>query len=70
MAVQKSKKTRSKRDSRRNENSKLKKSTISIDKETKESHIRHQMTKNGFYKGFKIIEKKQKEKNKEDKKTI
>jgi large subunit ribosomal protein L32 len=55
MAVQKSKKSRSKRDKRRNSNTIFKIPTLSIDKETGETHIRHFMTKTGFYKGKQVI---------------
>ncbi|WP_343187612.1 50S ribosomal protein L32 [Buchnera aphidicola (Periphyllus koelreuteriae)] len=56
MAVQKSKPTRSKRGMRRSHDSLKKKlNLISIDKKTKETHIRHHMTKKGYYKGKKII---------------
>ncbi|NIH41101.1 MAG: 50S ribosomal protein L32 [Buchnera aphidicola (Periphyllus aceris)] len=56
MAVQKSKPTRSKRGMRRMHDS-LNKSLqlLSIDQNTKEIHIRHNVTKKGFYKGKKII---------------
>ncbi|CAL4321717.1 50S ribosomal protein L32 [Buchnera aphidicola (Periphyllus testudinaceus)] len=56
MAVQKSKPTRSKRGMRRSHDS-LNKfiNLISIDPKSKEKHIRHHMTKKGYYKGQKII---------------
>ncbi len=60
MAVQKSKKSRSKRDKRRKANTWFVQNSISIDKETGESHIRHHVTKNGYYKGIKVITKKEK----------
>ena len=50
MAVQKSKVTRSRRGQRRSHDS-LKASTLSIDPVSGEKHTRHQMTKDGFYKG-------------------
>ena len=50
MAVQKSKKTRSRIGMRRSHDS-LKSSTLSTDPVSGESHLRHQMTKDGFYKG-------------------
>ena len=50
MAVQKSKVTRSRRGQRRSHDS-LKASTLSIDPVSGEKHSRHQMTKDGFYKG-------------------
>ena len=50
MAVQKSKVTRSRRGQRRSHDS-LKKKTLCIDPVSAEKHLRHQMTKDGFYKG-------------------
>ena len=50
MAVQKSKVTRSRRGQRRSHDS-LKSKTFSVDPVTGEKHLRHQMTKDGFYKG-------------------
>ena len=50
MAVQKSKKTISKIGMRRSHDG-LKKLSISIDQTSGEKHLRHQMTKDGFYKG-------------------
>lgn len=50
MAVQKSKKTRSRIGMRRSHDS-LKGSTLSTDPVSGERHLRHQMTKDGFYKG-------------------
>ena len=50
MAVQKSKKTRSRIGMRRSHDS-LKSSTLSTDPVSGERHLRHQMTKDGFYKG-------------------
>ncbi|WP_343192433.1 50S ribosomal protein L32 [Buchnera aphidicola (Taiwanaphis decaspermi)] len=54
MAVQKKKPTRSKRGMRRSHD-KVKTQQLSIDKKTGELHIRHHMTKKGFYRGNKII---------------
>ena len=56
MAVQKNKPTRSKRGMRRSHDS-LKCSSISIDKISGEIHLRHNITKNGYYRGRKIFEK-------------
>jgi len=68
MAVQKSKKSRSKRDKRRNANTVFKIPTVSKDKETGEMHLRHFITETGFYKGKKIINIiKKKKKNKKKK---
>ena len=50
MAVKKSKKTRSRIGMRRSHDS-LKSSTLSTDPVSGERHLRHQMTKDGFYKG-------------------
>lgn len=73
MAVQKSKKTKSKRDKRRSENSKINLPTLSTDIETGETHKRHFLTPNGYYKGKKILQKKikkEKDKNKKEEKQI
>ena len=50
MAVQKSKKTRSRIGMRRSHDA-LQNSTLSTDPVSGERHLRHQMTKDGFYKG-------------------
>ena len=50
MAVQKSKKTRSRIGMRRSHDS-LNSITLSTDPVSGERHLRHQMTKDGFYKG-------------------
>ncbi len=55
MAVQKSKKTRSRRGMRRSHDS-LNAKTLSRDSETGELHLRHHMTPDGFFKGRQIIE--------------
>lgn len=57
MAVQKSRRTRSTRGMRRNHD-KLAVSTVSIDQETGELHLRHHITPGGYYKGRQIITKK------------
>ena len=54
MAVQKSKKTRSKRDMRRSHDS-LSAAALSIDGTTGETHLRHHVTPDGFYRGRKVI---------------
>ncbi|XRX42922.1 MAG: 50S ribosomal protein L32 [Buchnera aphidicola (Tetraneura sorini)] len=54
MAVQKNKPTRSKRGMRRSHD-KIKIPTFSIDKYSKETHIRHHITKKGYFKGKKVI---------------
>ncbi len=53
MAVQKSKKSRSRRDMRRSHD-RLSMISLSTDKNSGELHLRHQMTKNGYYRGKKI----------------
>ncbi|XBC39560.1 MAG: 50S ribosomal protein L32 [Buchnera aphidicola (Chaetogeoica yunlongensis)] len=55
MAVQKSKPSRSIRGKRRSHDS-LKIPLLSKDKLSKEIHIRHHITNNGYYKGKKVIE--------------
>lgn len=55
MAVQKNKKTRSKRGMRRAHDS-LSGPTLSIDPTSGEKHRRHHVTADGFYRGKKIIE--------------
>ena len=55
MAVQKSKKSRSRRGMRRSHDS-LSLPTLSIDSQTGETHRRHHMTAEGIYKGKQIIE--------------
>lgn len=63
MAVQKSRKSKSKRNKRRSANTIFNIPTLSKDKETGEVHIRHFITKNGYYKGKQIIKKKTLKKN-------
>lgn len=73
MAVQKSRKSKSKRNSRRSANSVFFLPTLSLDKETGEFHIRHFITKSGYYKGkqvFKKIRIKKDKKNKVDDKQV
>ena len=57
MAVQKSKVKRSRRGQRRSHDS-LTASTLSIDPVSGEKHARHQMTKDGFYKGRRSEERR------------
>lgn len=57
MAVQKKKPTRSKRGMRRSHDS-LNISTLSIDKVSGETHLRHHVTIDGYYRGNKIIKNK------------
>ena len=56
MAVQKSRKTPSRRGMRRSHDA-LKAPTLSIDPSTGETHLRHNMTPEGYYKGRKVIDK-------------
>ncbi|WP_075185199.1 50S ribosomal protein L32 [Teredinibacter haidensis] len=55
MAVQKSKKTRSKRGMRRSHDA-LTGATLSVDPTTGEKHRRHHVTADGFYRGRKVID--------------
>ena len=57
MAVQKSKVTRSRRGQRRSHDA-LTASTLSQDPTTGETHLRHHVSPDGFYKGRQIIAKK------------
>lgn len=50
MAVQQNRKTRSRRDMRRSHDA-LTASTITVDQHTGETHLRHHVTKDGFYRG-------------------
>ncbi|NVK21732.1 MAG: 50S ribosomal protein L32 [Kangiellaceae bacterium] len=54
MAVQKSKVTRSRRGQRRSHDS-LTAPTLAVESETGEVHRRHHVTKDGFYKGRKVV---------------
>ena len=66
MAVQKSKKTRSRIGMRRSHDS-LKELSISTDQVAGERHLRHRMTADGFYKGrlIKDLKKPEKEQTEE-----
>ncbi|MAZ87703.1 MAG: 50S ribosomal protein L32 [Cellvibrionaceae bacterium] len=55
MAVQKSKKTRSRRGMRRSHDA-LSGPTLSVDPTSGEKHMRHNVTADGFYKGRKVID--------------
>jgi large subunit ribosomal protein L32 len=55
MAVQQRRKTSSRRDMRRSHD-KLSGPTLSIDSETGETHRRHHVTAEGFYRGRKVME--------------
>ena len=54
MAVQKVRKSRSKRDMRRSHDA-LSAPTLSIDKTSGEVHRRHHVSPNGYYKGKKVV---------------
>ncbi len=56
MAVQKSKKTRSRRGMRRSHDA-LTGATLSVDQTTGETHRRHHVTADGFYRGRKVVER-------------
>jgi large subunit ribosomal protein L32 len=58
MAVQKNRKTRSKRDMRRSHDA-LTSVTLSEDPHSGEKHLRHHVTADGFYRGKKVIHKSQ-----------
>lgn len=58
MAVQKNKVTRSKRGMRRAHDSLDNNVVLSVDQTTGETHRRHHMTKDGYYRGRQIIEPK------------
>lgn len=55
MAVQKSRKTRSKRGMRRSHDA-LTAATLSVDATSGEKHLRHHVTADGFYRGAKVVE--------------
>jgi len=55
MAVQQNKKSRSRRDMRRSHDA-LTLPTLSVDPVTGETHRRHHMTEDGYYRGRKVIE--------------
>jgi large subunit ribosomal protein L32 len=57
MAVQKNKVSPSRRGMRRSHDS-LTGSTLSIDSTSGETHLRHHVTADGFYRGKKVIETK------------
>lgn len=55
MAVQKSRKTRSRRGMRRSHDA-LTSVSVSTDQTSGEKHLRHNITADGFYRGRKVIE--------------
>ncbi|MCW8997001.1 MAG: 50S ribosomal protein L32 [Psychromonas sp.] len=57
MAVQKSRKTRSKRGMRRSHDALTAPAQLTVDATSGETHRRHHVTADGFYKGKQVIEK-------------
>ncbi|MCU7882007.1 MAG: 50S ribosomal protein L32 [Candidatus Thiodiazotropha sp. (ex Lucinoma aequizonata)] len=57
MAVQKSRKTPSRRGMRRSHDA-LTNETLSIDSTSGETHLRHNVSADGFYKGLKVVNTK------------
>ena len=55
MAVQKSRKTPSRRGMRRSHDA-MSKPALSVDQTTGETHLRHQVTADGYYRGKKVID--------------
>ena len=55
MAVQKRRKTRSRRGMRRSHDA-LTSATVSTDATSGEKHLRHNVTADGFYRGRKVVE--------------
>lgn len=55
MAVQKSRRSRATRGARR-AHDKLSNPTLSIDRETGETHRRHHITEDGYYRGRQVVE--------------
>lgn len=56
MAVQQNKKSRSRRDQRRSHDG-LSLPTLSVDPTSGETHLRHHITEDGFYRGRKVLDK-------------
>lgn len=55
MAVQKSKKTRSRRGMRRSHDALTNNTAVNVDKESGEYHLRHHVTAKGYYRGRKVV---------------
>ena len=55
MAVQKSRKTRSKRGMRRSHDA-VESKTLSVDSTSGETHLRHHVSPDGYYRGRKVVE--------------
>ena len=64
MAVQKSRVPRSRRDMRRSHDG-LKEAALSVDSKTGETHMRHHITKDGFYRGQKVLDIREPEEQEE-----
>lgn len=58
MAVQKTKKSRSRRDMRRSHDA-LSSSALSIEPSSGEIHLRHNISPNGYYRGRKVVDIKE-----------
>ena len=56
MAVQKSKKTRSRRGMRRSHDALSTTLTLTVDPTSGEKHLRHHVSPDGFYRGEKVVE--------------
>lgn len=56
MAVQQNRKSRSKRDKRRHTHARMKRPTLSVDSTTGETHRRHHVTRDGFYRGRQVVD--------------
>lgn len=54
MAVQQNKKSRARRDMRRSHDA-LTGPTLSVDKTSGETHLRHHITADGYYRGRKVL---------------
>ena len=54
MAVQQNRKTRSKRDMRRSHDA-LRANSLSIESTTGETHLRHHISPDGYYRGRKVL---------------
>ncbi len=65
MAVQKNRKTRSKRDMRRAHDA-LSAATLSVDNVTGETHLRHHVTLDGYYRGRQVIIKPEEDEDDEE----
>ncbi|MGB5275958.1 MAG: 50S ribosomal protein L32 [Gammaproteobacteria bacterium] len=55
MAVQQSRKTRSRRGMRRSHDA-INKKTLSVDSTSGETHLRHNVSPDGYYRGRKVVE--------------